>query len=171
MLFTHATLGYAMLHAVAHRFYDPATAEDLATQHMESYAGAAQEIHQLIADVVLWELSNDGQECQCVCDACGLGLCACASHGADELLKAWGDESGPAPRKGGLLVQAPRVNSAATRLGLRYGDIIIAADGQEVRSWRELYAGITKHNPGEEVQLRIRRGADGPMDVTVTRPG
>ena len=167
--FTHAALSYAMLHAAAHRLYDLATAEDLATQHMKRYAGAAQEIHQLIADVVSWELSKDGQECRCVCDVCGLGLCICASHGADELLQAWGDQSGPYPRKGGLLLQAPRAGSAAARLGLRNGDIIIAADGQEVRSWRELYAGIAKHKPGEEVLLRVRRGVDEPMDVAVTR--
>ena len=167
--FTHAVLGYAMLHAVAHRLYDLATAEDLATQHMKSYAGAAQEIHQLIGDVVSWELSKDGRECQCVCDVCSLGLCICASHGADELLQAWGDESGPSPRKGGLLLQAPRAGSAAARPGLRYGDIITAADGQEVRSWRELYAGIAKHKPGEEVLLRVRRGVDEPMDVAVMR--
>ena len=79
-LFTHAVLGYSMLHAAAHRVYDLTTAEDLATQHMKGYAAAAQEIHQLIADVVCWELSNDGQECRCVCDVCGLGLCICASH-------------------------------------------------------------------------------------------
>ena len=91
-LFTHAVLGYSMLHAAAHRVYDLTTAEDLATQHMKGYAAAAQEIHQLIADVVCWELSNDGQECRCVCDVCGLGLCICASHSADELLQAWGDE-------------------------------------------------------------------------------
>ena len=168
-LFTHAVFGYNMLHTVAHRSYDLATAEDLATQHMKSYAGAAREIHQLIADVVCWELSNDGQECRCVCDVCGLGLCRCASHSADELLQAWGDESGPSPKKGGLLLQAPRAGSAAARPGLRYGDIIIAADGQEVRSWRELHAGIAKHKPGEDVLLRVRRGVDEPMDVAVTR--
>ena len=169
-LFTHAVLGYAILHAVAHRLYDLATAEDLATQHMKSYAGAAQEIHQLIADVVSWELSKDGQECRCVCDVCDLGLCICASHGADELLRAGGDESGPSPRKGGFLMQAPRAGSVAVRLGLRYGDIIIAADGQEVRSWRELYAAIANHKPGEEVLLRVRRGVDEAMKVAVTLP-
>jgi ferritin-like metal-binding protein YciE len=57
--FNHAAIGYAMLHATAHALGDMSTMQ-VADRHLRGYAKAAQEINQLIADVVVWELTRDG---------------------------------------------------------------------------------------------------------------
>ena len=57
--FNHAAIGYSMLHVSAHALGDMQTME-IADRHLRGYARAAQEINQLIADVVVWELEKDG---------------------------------------------------------------------------------------------------------------
>lgn len=57
--FNHAAMGYSMLHATAHALGDMQTME-IANRHLRNYAGAVQEINQIIADVVVWELREDG---------------------------------------------------------------------------------------------------------------
>jgi ferritin-like metal-binding protein YciE len=59
VVFNEAAIGYAMLHATAHALGRMDTME-LADRHLRAYARAAQEINQLIADVVVWELREDG---------------------------------------------------------------------------------------------------------------
>ena len=72
--FNHAVFGYGLLHATGHRFFDGETA-DLAEAHLRGYTGAAQEVNQLIADVVVWELTREGLDCRCGCPSCALGVC------------------------------------------------------------------------------------------------
>ena len=115
--FNRAAFGYAMLHARAHRFFDRATA-DLAEQHLRGYAEAAQAINRLIADVVVWELYQAGQECQCQCPSCGLGVCVCAPHGTETIELAW-RETSPSTAEAGVSVRPPRANSAAAQANLR----------------------------------------------------
>ena len=77
--FNHAAFGYAMLHTVAHRFNDRAgegNTADMAEEHRRSYADASQAIYQLIPDIVIWEMGEDG-ECTCTCPSCSLGICLC----------------------------------------------------------------------------------------------
>lgn len=57
--FNHAAIGYSMLHATAHALGDTSTM-DVADRYLRDYARAAQEINQLIADVTVWELEQDG---------------------------------------------------------------------------------------------------------------
>ena len=57
--FNHAAMGYSMLHVSAHALGDMQTME-IADRHLRGYTRAAQEINQLIADVVVWELERDG---------------------------------------------------------------------------------------------------------------
>jgi ferritin-like metal-binding protein YciE len=57
--FNHAAISYGMLHATAHALGDMSTMQ-IADQHLRGYAKAAQEINQLIAGAVVWELSKDG---------------------------------------------------------------------------------------------------------------
>ncbi len=83
-LFSRATLGYAVLHVMAHRFYDSqedGNTADLAEGHLLDYAKASQEINQLFSDTVVWDLSQAGQDCQCQCPSCSLGVCLCSPHG------------------------------------------------------------------------------------------
>lgn len=56
--FNHAAISYAMLHSTAHALGAMSTME-IADRHMRDYARAAQEINQVIADVVVYELRDE----------------------------------------------------------------------------------------------------------------
>lgn len=74
---THLATGYAVLHAVVHRFYDSVgegNTADLAENHLRAYAGAAQQINQLVSDVVVSELDSEGQQCRYGCPACAVDM-------------------------------------------------------------------------------------------------
>ncbi len=77
---------------------------------------------------------------------------------------------GSPAEEGGILVRQPKANSAALKADLRHGDVIVAADDQHVQTYQELQSEIRKHEPGEEVRLRVNRGLSEPLEVTVTRP-
>jgi len=57
--FNHAAIGYAMLHTTAHALGEPATMQ-LAERHLRDYAQAVQEINQLIPDITVFELREEG---------------------------------------------------------------------------------------------------------------
>jgi len=54
-----ATIGYTMLHATAGMLGDQATVS-LAERHIRDYTSAIEGINQIIADVVAYDLRNDG---------------------------------------------------------------------------------------------------------------
>jgi len=161
----HAAFGYGILHAIAHRFFDVETG-DLAEAHLRAYTGAAQEVNQLIADVVIWELSNEGLDCQCQCPSCNLGVCVCAPHGTATVMQAW-LETAPAPAEGGIMVRPPRANSDVASSDLREGDVIVALDGQAIESVPQLQAAIRDHEPGQEMKIQVRRGQGSLLEITV----
>lgn len=173
--FNHAALGYTMLHAVAHRFFDSqaeGNTADLAEAHLRGYAAAAQEINQTVSDAVVWELSQRGQECRCLCPSCDLGICLCAPHGTNTVNQVW-RETSPRVASGGIWLRPPRGESAAARAGLREGDRIVEVDDQQIASdvdTQSMQTAIRKHQSGEEVRLRVRRAADEVIEVTVARP-
>ncbi len=169
---THAALGYAMLKTRANRFYDStgeANTADLAEKHLRDYAEAAQSIQQLIADVVAWELDQDGLECQCHCPSCGMGLCICVPVNTTVLHSAW-RETAPAAQENGVLVRTPRAISSAAHAGIRAGDVIVAVDSQKIRTYGDLHDALQKREPSEEVRFRVLRGTDEPLEITATRP-
>ncbi len=164
--FNHAAFGYAMLHTVAHRCNDrtgEGNTADMAEEYRRSYADASEAIYQLISDVLIWEIGKDG-ECTCTCPSCSLGICLCWHAHVDSLMPV-----SPA-EEGGILVRSPKENSAALQAGLRQGDIILTVDGQQVQTYQELQAEVRKHEPGDAVRLRVRRGPGEPLEVAVTRP-
>jgi hypothetical protein len=173
--FTHMAFGYAILHAVAHRAYDSqgeGNTADLAEEHLRRYAGAAQEIDQLISDVVVAELDATGNECRCQCPSCALGICLCAPHGTTTVNKAW-RETTPAPVGPGIEVRAPRSASPAARAGLSKGDRIVAAAGQQLPSDLDvmiLQTAVRGHDSGEAILLDVVRQNGESSQVTVTRP-
>lgn len=57
--FNHAAMGYSMLHVTSHALGDMRTME-IADRYLRDYARAAQEINQIVAGVVVWELEKDG---------------------------------------------------------------------------------------------------------------
>jgi membrane-associated protease RseP (regulator of RpoE activity) len=155
--FTEAAFAYAVLHGVAHRFFQKPTA-DLAEQHQRNYLQAAQAIQRAVGDVVVQELQEAGHACRCQCPACGPGICICWHVHVEP------DVTGP-----GIVVRAPRAGSNAERAGLRHGDVILAVDGREVRSYEVMRDRMGEHQPGESVKLRVRRGTADPEELVVTR--
>ena len=167
--FNHAAFGYAVLHTVAHRFNEgiagagEGNTADMAEEHRRSYADAAQAIYQLIPDIVIWEMGKDG-ECMCTCPSCSLGICICWHAHVDSLMPASPSE------EGGILVRSPKANSAALQAGLGQGDVILAVDGELVQTNQELNRAIRKHEAGDAVLLRVKRGTGETKEVAVTRP-
>lgn len=45
-----------------------------------------------------------------------------------------------------------------TRGGMRLGDVIVGIDGQAVESYDDFYNIVDRHEPGDKVKLRVRRG-------------
>jgi S1-C subfamily serine protease len=81
----------------------------------------------------------------------------------------------------GLLVLVVKPGSGAAEAGLRptkrardgsliLGDVILAIDGQSVQTKADLARIIGKHQPGDTVTLKIRRGTE-TQDVPVTLQG
>ena len=167
--FNHAAFGYAALHTVAHRFNEgiagagQGNTADMAEEHRRSYADAVQAIYQLIPDVVIWEMGEDG-ECLCTCPACSLGICICWHAHVDGLMPV-----SPAD-EGGVLVRQPKANSAALQAGLGQGDVILAVDGELVQTNQELLRAIRKREAGDAVLLRVKRGTGESLEVAVKRP-
>jgi S1-C subfamily serine protease len=70
------------------------------------------------------------------------------------------------PVQRGVAVQ-PDPSGPAARAGVRDGDIVVAIDGQEVRSAPDMLSLIRKHKPGEQIRLRVARPG-GQVDITAT---
>lgn len=56
-----------------------------------------------------------------------------------------------------VVIAAVMPGSPGEKAGLQQGDLVLSADGQEIRERRALYEAINSHRPGEPVQLRILR--------------
>jgi len=130
-----------------------------------------QEINQMISDAVMSELNQRGQECQCRCPSCALGICLCSPHGTNTVNEVWRETIPPVP-PGGIRVRQPRRDSVVARVGLREGDSVVAVDDQPIAS--DLDAGaiqtaVRRHQSGETIRLRVRRATD-ELEVTVNRP-
>ncbi|MCW5199921.1 PDZ domain-containing protein, partial [Desulfobulbus sp. F1] len=77
----------------------------------------------------------------------------------------------------GLLVLSVESGSSAEKAGIRgtqqvrggliLGDIIVAVNGEPVKSWNQLRDEVEKHEAGESVTLTLQRD-NGQVDVTVT---
>ncbi len=172
----HLAFAYAGLHALAHRFYDSSgegNTADLAEAHLRGYAAAAQEINQLASEVVVWGLTEQGQQCRCRCPSCGLGVCLCSPHGTVTVNQSWQQTSPAALAEPGVVVRRPRAGSPAALAGLAAGDRVLSVDGQEIASDLDvssIQAAIRKHQSGEEVCLRVRGRSGEIREVTVIRP-
>jgi membrane-associated protease RseP (regulator of RpoE activity) len=145
------------------------TAAHLARQHTQNYVHAMQQIARVLHGVVVWEMDQEGLECQCVCPSCGSGICLCAAASRITLSRAWIDD-GPIAVDAGVYVQLPRKGSTAANAGLRKGDVVVGVDGQDVKAISDLQTAISRHQSGEPVQLKVRRGTDELKDITIIRP-
>ena len=168
--FHHAALGYGLLWGIAHRAYAERAHQPtfrLAEQHQRSYAQAAQEVVGLLADVLAWELSRRGEPCRCLCASCrGLGLCICTAGARSVTVGNLAETALPDER--GVVVRQLRAGGPADRGGLRTGDVIVAADGQEVPDLWKINALLDGFKAGQPVRLRVEPQAEGGRDVVVT---
>lgn len=173
-MLNEAALGYAVLHAAAHRALDSQAEGNTATlaeKHLRAYAAAIQEIDALSSDVAVREMSSAGAECRCQCPACSLRLCLCASHGTDTVRQAWRETLPPA-REGGLRVRQPHSASEAERVSLREGDHLVGIDDKEIATDLDLTAiqgAIRAHPAGEEIRLKVQREGK-TLDLIARRP-
>jgi ferritin-like metal-binding protein YciE len=76
--FNLAAIGYTMLHTTASALGQPGTA-DLAARYLHDYAGAVQQLNQLVPGVVVWELREDGHAADATAEA----------HSVEALNEAW----------------------------------------------------------------------------------
>jgi hypothetical protein len=169
-----AIIGYAMLRSIALRYRDSIligddNTGDIAEQHTKNYVGAAHRINQFIHNVVLWEMNNDSEICQCTCPSCGLGICMCAQSPRLTLSNIWA-EQGPISIEREVLIHSPRPGSAANNAGLHHGDTVVAADDQELESHFTLQGVVKTHKSGEKIVLQIRRSSGELEEVLVTIP-
>ena len=79
-------------------------------------------------------------------------------------------EAGPIAVDEGVYVQLPKQNSAATKAGLRRGNVILAAGSQKIESYGDLQSAVRNAEPGEEIRLTVRRDSDVLEEVAIVRP-
>jgi S1-C subfamily serine protease len=56
-----------------------------------------------------------------------------------------------------VVIASVMPGSPGEKAGLRQGDLVLSADGNEIHERKALYEAINRHRPGEPVQLRILR--------------
>ena len=70
----------------------------------------------------------------------------------------------------GALIVGVFLNSPADMAGIRAGDIVVGIDGNPVSGIRDLLDQITRHKPGEQIQVTIYRGTQKlELDMKVTQ--
>jgi serine protease Do len=91
-----------------------------------------------------------------------LGIAVAPSFVARRLRRAVG-----LPERDGLLVRAVDDDSPAAAAGVTAGDLIVSANGSDVRSADDLWSVLDALGGGEAVELGVVRGAD-EMTIRVT---
>jgi hypothetical protein len=173
-MFSRAIMAYTTLQLLTLRFRDSWAASEentaiIVRQHTLNYAAALQKINQLIHDVVIWEMDQEGLECTCTCPSCSLGVCLCALAGRTLLDHAW-SEAGAILVDKEITILPPRSASAASNAGLRGGDKIIAVDGHEISTINQMQGAIRSHESGENIVLSISRESGERVDVSIEIP-
>jgi S1-C subfamily serine protease len=68
----------------------------------------------------------------------------------------------------GIYVSQVNVNSGAKQAGIQAGDVILSVDGEWVNTIPELQEKISRHRPGDQVQIIVKRdGRRKPFAVTL----
>jgi hypothetical protein len=166
LTFHRCALNYAVLYEVALQLYEPRLRE-IAPKHMKAHADAALSTARLLPAVVAWQLTEDGLFCRCVCPMCSIGACGCVALGTQTLNAAWCDASPTQAQSPGIVLQIPRPGSELALAGVQGGELLLAVDGQHVRTTDEIQAVIRKHALGDEVRILIQSSAESPREVIV----
>lgn len=166
LAFHHCALSYAMLYELAFRLYEPRLRE-IAPKHLKAHADAALSTAGLLPGIVAWQLAQDGLHCACICPMCSIGACGCVALGTQMLTAAWRDAVPTESKPPGFVLQFPRPESELARVGVQGGELLLAVDGQQVRTTDEIQAVIRKHSLGDGVRLLIQRGSETPRELIV----
>lgn len=163
--FNYAAISYAAVCEMGLRLYDPPLRE-MAWRHLRAYAEAAQQINQLIASVVAWELEQEGLECRCICPMCSMGACGCVATGTHYINEAW-RETRPSigEIERGFPLLPPRAGTLLVVAGVQGGERLLEVDDQPVATIAEIQTAIRKHPLGEEVGVLVQRGSDAPREI------
>ena len=169
-----AIVGYTTLSILAKRSRDSVVigdgnTTDIADQHMRNYIVNVRSISDLLHDVVVSELDHCGHSCECTCACCGIGLCICSTYNKETLSNAW-VEAIPFADEGDFLVLEPRAGSSAAEAGLKQGDFIVSVDGKNMASWATLYEIADGHQPGDKMDLTVRRASGDLTSFSVKIP-
>ncbi len=162
-LLNEAIIGYSMIQPIASRFRDSwviaseGTTGHIARSHTQKYAAFAGRVTDLIHDAVIWELDDQGLECQCTCPACSIGICIGAPSSRSILMQAFAAADKQDPNAG-VFVHAPRMGSSAERSGLLPGDVVLSVDGSRIASYSRLQTVIRDHAPNDQIRLKVKRG-------------
>lgn len=170
LMFNRCALGYAMLHEVALRLYEPRLRE-IAPAHLKSHADAALSTARLLPGVVAWQLAQDGLHCACTCPMCGVGACGCVAWGTETLIDAWRDAVPTESEPPGFVLQSPKPESELARTGVQGGDLVLAVDGQQVRGRQEVQDALRKRRLGDEVVFLIQHASETPRELVVRHAG
>ena len=170
LAFHHCALSYGMLYEVALRLYEPRLRE-IAPKHLKAHADAALSTARLLPGVVAWQLAQDGLLCACTCPMCGLGACGCVAWGTETLMAAWRDAAPAESEPPGFLLQFPRPESQLALAGVQGGELLLAIDGQQVRTTDDIQDALRKHALGDEVRLLIQRSSESPRELIVRHAG
>jgi PDZ domain-containing protein len=173
-LFHQAIIGYTVLMVLTRRFADSSVrsednTDDLVQQHLRNVTVAVQQVVRGLPGVVVAELEQAGQECQCTCPACGLGICLCAVSTRRALGMAWTD-AGPVYMPEGIVVVHPRSGSGAAKAGFQKGNVVVAVDGKAIESLPMLQETIGNHGSGEEIDFQVQQSSGESVDIRAVRP-
>ena len=144
------------------------TACTFADERSQAYAATSKALHDLLPQVVAWELREAGLHCQCICPMCGLGACGCVWASLHTVSLAWGRPGLLEPDERGIPLRTPpRPGSQLAEAGVQQWAHISAVDGEAVRSPVDLQIALRGHSIGEEVRLQIDE-AGRSREITVT---
>jgi putative serine protease PepD len=83
-----------------------------------------------------------------------------------------GVEVADAENNGGARIVTVRDGAPADKAGVQEGDVVVSADGEEVQNGDDLRSAVNAKNPGDELELEVRRDGN-TRTITVelgTRP-
>ena len=63
-----------------------------------------------------------------------------------------------APKDAGVIVESVQPDSPAEKAGIKVGDIVLSADGKDVKSSADLRAALREKKEGDSVRLEVLRG-------------
>lgn len=170
LAFHHCALSYGMLYEVALRLYETRLRE-IAPEHLKAHADAALSTARLLPGVVAWQLAQDGLVCACICPMCSIGACGCVALGTETLTEAWRDAAPTESEPPGFVLLPLKPESELARAGVQGGELVLAVDGEQVRSRAEVQAALRKRTLGDEVRFLIQCGSESPRELIVRHTG